>query len=160
MTSLVLVAAMGRNRELGGNNQLLWHLPEDLSHFKTLTLGKPVLMGRKTWESLPPKFRPLPGRRNLVISRSATVDGAETVRSLDHALTLCAQEPELCVIGGAEIYALALPHAHRVALTEVDGGFPKADTFFPALPERFHMEHGPWQTSSNGLRYRFGNAST
>ncbi|MBN8503392.1 MAG: dihydrofolate reductase [Burkholderiales bacterium] len=153
MTALVLVAAHGRHRELGAGNQLLWHLPEDLAHFKALTLGKPVLMGRKTWESLPPRFRPLPGRRNLVLTRGAPIEGAETVRSLDEALASCACDAELCVIGGAEVYALALPKAKRLELTEVDAAYPQADCHFPpyAAPEN----PPPWETAASGLRYRF-----
>lgn len=161
MTKVVLVAAMGRERELGAGNQLLWHLPEDMAHFKAMTAGKPVLMGRKTWESLPPRFRPLPGRRNLVLTRGAPIEGAETVRSIDEALSLCADAPELCVIGGAEIYALALPRADRVELTEVDQAYPTADCWFPDLPAHFARYVGDWQQSagSQGLRYRFGTWS-
>lgn len=153
MTELVLIAAMGRKRELGANNQLLWHIPEDMAHFKALTLGKPVLMGRKTWDSLPPRFRPLPGRRNLVLTRGAPLAGAETVRSLDEALQLCAGEPELWVIGGAEVYALALPRATRLELTEVDAAYCNADTFFPALSSP--LTDATWLHSASGLRYRF-----
>ncbi len=153
MTELVLVAAMGRNREIGADNALLWHLPEDLAHFKAITLGKPVLMGRKTWDSLPPRFRPLPGRRNLVLTRGPAIEGAETLRSLDKALALCAGLPELCVIGGAEVYAQALPQAGRLELTEVDAQFPQADAYFPPLP--LPLPDSAWQTAANGLRYRF-----
>ena len=158
MTQLVLVAAMGSNRELGANNQLLWHLPEDLAHFKRLTLGKPVLMGRKTWESLPPRFRPLPGRRNLVLTRGVPLEGAETVRSMAEALQLCQGDLELCVIGGAEVYALALPLATRLELTEVGASFAHADCFFPPLPAAWQAQENEateWQTSSSGIRYRF-----
>jgi dihydrofolate reductase len=135
MTALVLVAALGRQREIGAGNALLWHLPEDLAHFKALTLGKPVLMGRRTWDSLPPRFRPLPGRRNLVLTRGEAIEGADTVRSLDEALALCAAEPELCVIGGAELYALALPRASRLELTRVQAVFDAADRWFPAFED-------------------------
>lgn len=160
MTVVVLVAAMGRERELGAGNQLLWHLPEDLAHFKALTTGKPVLMGRKTWESLPPRFRPLPGRRNLVLTRGPAIEGAETVRSIDAALALCEGVAELCVIGGAEVYALALPLADRVELTEVDQTYPQADCHFPTLPAPWQdRSDSLWQTSANGLRYRFGSWS-
>ncbi len=157
MTQLALIAAMGRQREVGAGNALLWHLPEDLAHFKATTMGQPVLMGRKTWDSLPERFRPLPGRRNLVMTRGADVPGAETVRSLDEALAACASEPLLWVIGGAELWALALPHASRLALTEVDEAYPQADTFFPALPQGWHTAREPnWLTSRTGLRYRIG----
>ncbi len=157
MTQLALIAAMGRQREVGAGNALLWHLPEDLAHFKATTMGQPVLMGRKTWDSLPERFRPLPGRRNLVMTCGADVPGAEAVRSLDAALTACASEPLLWVIGGAELWALALPHASRLALTEVDEAYPQADTFFPALPQGWHTARDPnWLTSRTGLRYRIG----
>ncbi|MBH9575614.1 dihydrofolate reductase [Inhella proteolytica] len=155
MTKLVLVAAMGRGRELGANNQLLWQLPEDMAHFKAITLGKPVLMGRKTWDSLPPRFRPLPGRRNLVLTRGPALEGAETVRSIDEAVALCAEAPELCVLGGAEVYAQALPLAHALALTEVDAHFPEADCWFPPLPRP--LPDSPWLQSATGLAYRFHN---
>lgn len=155
MTELRLIAAMGRQREVGAGNALLWHLPEDLAHFKASTLGQPVLMGRKTWDSLPERFRPLPGRRNLVMTRGEAVPGAETVRSLDEALAACAQEPVLWVIGGAQLWAMTLPRAHALVLTEVDAAYPEADTFFPDLPASWHTE-GPtdWTTSRNGLRFR------
>ncbi|MBB5205488.1 dihydrofolate reductase [Inhella inkyongensis] len=153
MTQLVLVAAQGRNRELGAGNQLLWHIPEDLAHFKALTLGKPVLMGRKTWESLPPRFRPLPGRRNLVLTRGGAIEGAEVVRSLDEALGLLGDAPELCIIGGAEVYALALPRAQRIELTEVDAEFPQADCHFPALGPEWLAAPADWQGQT--LRWRF-----
>ncbi len=158
MTELVVVAAMGSHRELGANNQLLWHLPEDLAHFRRLTMGKPVLMGRKTWDSLPPRFRPLPGRRNLVLTRGAPIEGAETVRSMAEALELCQAEMELCVIGGAEVYALALPVASRLELTEVGAAFAHADCFFPQLAGTWldkPTAEADWQRSSSGLRYRF-----
>lgn len=158
MTALVLVAAMGRQREIGAGNALLWHLPEDLAHFKAVTLGKPVLMGRKTWESLPPRFRPLPGRRNLVLTRGAPIDGAETVRTLAEALQAVANDSELCVIGGAEVYALALPLAQRLVLTEVDAVYPQADAHFPPLPTA--LPDTPWLTAGSGLRYRFHDLRT
>jgi dihydrofolate reductase len=110
-------------------------------------------MGRKTWDSLPPRFRPLPGRRNLVLTRGPAIEGAEVVRSLDEALALCEGAPELCVIGGAEVYALALPHAQRLELTEVDAAYPQADAFFPPLPAA--LPDTAWQTAANGQRFRF-----
>lgn len=156
MSRITLVAAVARDGAIGRDNALLWHLPEDLARFKALTLGKPVVMGRKTWESLPPRFRPLPGRRNLVVSRStAELSGAEVFTSLDDALAAC-PEPEVCVIGGGEIYALALPRADRLALTEVDATYPDADHHFPAWPrERFTEASRTAHTSADGLRYEF-----
>ncbi len=155
MTEVKLIAAMGRQREVGAGNALLWHLPEDLAHFKASTMGQPVLMGRKTWDSLPERFRPLPGRRNLVMTRGAEVAGAETVRSMEQALAVCAQEPTLWVIGGAALWALALPHARELLLTEVDEAYPQADTHFPQLPPAWQTESEPvWLQSRNGVAYR------
>jgi dihydrofolate reductase len=156
MSRITLVAAVARDGAIGRDNALLWHIPEDLARFKALTLGKPVVMGRKTWESLPARVRPLPGRRNLVVSRGTTeLAGAEVFASLEAALAACA-EPEVCIIGGAEIYTLALPQAHRLALTEVDAAFPDADRHFPAWPrERFAEAHREAHTAASGLRYEF-----
>ncbi len=156
MSTITLVAAVARAGAIGRDNTLLWHLPQDLARFRALTTGKPVIMGRKTWDSLPAKFRPLPGRRNLVVSRSASaLPGAEVFASLDAALTACT-EPEICVIGGSEIYALALPHAHRLALTEVDAAFPDADRPFPAWPrQHFTAASREAHTGANGLRFEF-----
>lgn len=156
MSRITLVAAVARDGAIGRDNALLWHLPEDLARFKTLTLGKPVVMGRKTWESLPPRFRPLPGRRNLVVSRStAELSGAEVFTSLDAALATC-PEPEVCVIGGSEIYALALPRADRLALTEVDATFPDADRHFPAWPREHFIESArEAHTGASGLHFAF-----
>lgn len=157
MSRITLVAAVARDGAIGRDNALLWHLPEDLARFKALTLGKPVIMGRKTWDSLPPRFRPLPGRRNLVVSRSTgELDGADVFPSLEAALAACAGEAEVCVIGGSEIYALALPHAHRLALTEVDAVFPDADRHFPSWPRERFVESGrEAHASAAGLHYQF-----
>lgn len=140
---IVLIAAVARNRVIGKDNTLLWHLPEDLAHFKALTAGHAVLMGRKTWESLPPRFRPLPGRRNLVITRQSAyaAPGAETASSLEEAIAQATDQSVLFVIGGADIYAQALPLADRLELTEVDLA-PEGDAWFPALPA------GEWQEAS------------
>jgi dihydrofolate reductase len=156
MSRITLVAAVARDGAIGRDNALLWRLPEDMARFKALTVGKPVVMGRKTWDSLPAKFRPLPGRRNLVVSRSASaLPGAEVFASLDAALAACS-EPEVCVIGGADIYALALPRADQLALTEVDAAFPDADRHFPAWPrEQFTEAAREAGTSSTGLRFDF-----
>lgn len=132
--NILLIAALDRNRAIGRGNALPWHLPDDLKRFKALTLGKPVLMGRKTAESL---GRALPKRRNLVLTRSghAPFDGMQAVATLDEARALAAADgaDELCVIGGAEIYALTLPFATRLSLTHVDTEVDDADTFFPAF---------------------------
>lgn len=134
---LILIAAVGSNRAIGRGNALLWHLPQDMAHFKALTAGQTVLMGRRTWESLPPRYRPLPGRRNIVISRTPDyrVTGAEVAASLPAALALARLSPHgdrVFVIGGGEIYAQSLPLAEQLILTEVDDA-PAADTFFPML---------------------------
>ena len=131
MTVLSLVAAVDRNFAIGRDNQLPWHLPDDLKRFKALTLGKPVLMGRKTAESL---GRALPKRENLVLTRSGRVpfEGMQPVASLDEALQI-AGEAELMVIGGGEIYALTLSLANRLYLTHVDTVVTGAEAFFPRI---------------------------
>jgi len=129
---LSLVAAADRNFAIGKGNALPWHLPADLKRFKALTLGKPLLMGRRTAESL---GRALPGRRNLVLTRSgrAPFAGMETVASLGEALDLVFDAPELCVIGGGEVYALCLPRATHLHMTYVDTVVDSADAFFPRI---------------------------
>lgn len=128
-----LIAALDRRRAIGRGNALPWRLPDDLKRFKTLTLGRPVLMGRRTAESL---GRALPGRENLVLTRSGRVpfSGMRAVASLADAFAaaLAAEAPELCVIGGGEVYALALPQADALHLTHVDTEVEGADAFFPA----------------------------
>jgi len=128
-SNIALIAALDRNRAIGRAGGMPWHLPADLARFKRLTLGKPVLMGRKTALSI---GRALPGRRNLVLSRRSDAPYAtqETVRSLDEAIEAAAAT-ELMVIGGGEIYALALPRATRLYLTEIDASAQDADTWFP-----------------------------
>lgn len=130
---LTLIAAVARNGVIGIDNRLPWHLPADLKHFKALTLGNTVIMGRKTWESLPTSFRPLPGRRNIVVTRDADyrAEGAVVALSLPAAIA-AAESGEAFVIGGAEMYAAALPLADRLQLTEIDAAF-EGDTHFPAV---------------------------
>ncbi len=134
MTELVLIAALDRNGAIGRGNALPWRLPDDLKRFKALTLGKPVLMGRKTAQSL---GRALPGRRNLVLTRSGRVpfEGMQAVGSLDEAIEIAGEDDagELCVIGGGEIYALCLSRAMRMHLTHVGIAVEGADAFFPAF---------------------------
>jgi dihydrofolate reductase len=127
--ALVIIAAMAENRVIGRANRLPWHLPADLKHFKTLTIGKPLLMGRTTWESLP---GPLPGRRHLVLTRDPgyRAAGCTVVHSLDEALAAAGDVPELMVIGGSEIYAQTLPVAKRLHLTLVHA-ILDGDTWFP-----------------------------
>jgi len=131
---LVLIAALDRARAIGRGNELPWRLPDDLKRFKALTLGKPVLMGRKTAQSL---GRALPGRRNLVLTRSgrAPFDGMQAVASIDEASEQAAADgsPELCVIGGGQLYAMCMARATRMHLTHVDTVVDAADAFFPAF---------------------------
>ena len=152
--SITLVVAYAANRCIGVDNTLPWRLPGDLKHFKATTLGRPIVMGRKTWESL---GRPLPGRRNLVISRDTAyqADGAEVFASLDAALAACGTDDAVCVIGGAQIYALALPLATHIEATEIDAHV-KGDAHFIELPA------GQWRETArrpkpeeNGWRYDF-----
>ena len=153
-TRIYLIAAVARNGVIGAGGQLPWHLPEDLKHFKKLTLGHPVLMGRRTWESL---GKPLPGRENVVISRKPGFEasGASVALSLEGAIALCSGEPVAFVIGGAEIYAAALPHADGLVLTEIDRDY-EGDTRFP------DWDRGAWRvsqkethTAANGVRFDF-----
>ena len=142
---IALVVAVARNGAIGVEGRLPWRLPGDLAHFKKVTLGKPVLMGRKTWESLP--RRPLPGRPTLVVTRAAgyPAAGAEVLGSLDaalargRALALASGAGEIAVIGGAEIYAACLSRAARIYLTEVDAA-PDADAFFPEFDRKAWQE--------------------
>ena len=128
-TRLHLIYARAAKGVIGANNSLPWHLPEDLAHFKRHTLGYPVIMGRKTWDSLPPKFRPLPGRLNLVVTRQPDwqTQAAQAAASLQDAIAQCGDASDAWVIGGAQIYAQALPLAHMVAIMntawEADGLF-------------------------------------
>jgi dihydrofolate reductase len=132
--SLSLIAAVARDGAIGRDNDLLWNDPRDQKHFRATTLGCPVIMGRRTWDSLPERFRPLPGRRNIVVTRNATwqASGAEVAQSLAEALTLVADVAKAFVMGGGQLYAEALPLADELVLTEVDASFAEADTFFPA----------------------------
>lgn len=141
---LSLIVAVGENNEIGKGGRMPWHLPADLKHFKALTLGKPVIMGRKTYEAI---GKPLPGRRNMVVSRSPgyRAPGCEVAPSFTDALVVSAGVAEIMVIGGGEIYREALPRAQRIYLTRVHGHFD-ADTFFPTIDpsewrEIVHEEH-------------------
>jgi dihydrofolate reductase len=145
-----LVWAQSANGVIGRDGTLPWHLPEDLKHFRSLTSGATVLMGRRTWESLPPRFRPLPGRRNLVLSRTPQ-EGAETFAALAEALATV--DGDVWVIGGAAVYAAALPFADRIVVTEIQESFD-GDTYMPPL-DRSPDSVGAWQESSTGLHYRF-----
>jgi dihydrofolate reductase len=153
-TRIYLIAAVARNGVIGAHGKLPWHLPEDLKHFRKLTLGHPVIMGRRTWESL---GKPLPGRENIVVSRKAgfTAPGASVAATLAAAVALCAGEPVAFVIGGAEIYAAALPLAHGIVLTEIEQDY-EGDTRFPRWDRKaWRASQKETHTSSEGVRFSF-----
>ncbi len=152
--SLTLIVAYSTNRAIGRDNALPWKLPGDLAHFKRSTLGHPIIMGRKTWDSL---GRPLPGRSNIVISRNPDLraEGAIVVATLQAAIEACGDAAQAYVIGGAQIYAQALPLAQRVLATEVHAQV-EGDAFFPLLPAFQWKEtaRAP-QPAENGYEYDF-----
>ncbi|CAO1650967.1 dihydrofolate reductase [Salinibacterium sp. NYA9b] len=175
--SVALIWAQSAGGIIGHDGSMPWHLPEDLKHFKELTLGSPVIMGRKTWDSLNPRFRPLPGRRNIVVTRQETwaASGAEVAHSVDAAIELAAASADsgaavsadadatgaldtVWVIGGAEIFSSVLDHADRVEITEIAATFD-GDTVAPALDDEWMLAATDpvdgWHTSSTDLRYRF-----
>ena len=150
---LGVIFARARNGVIGRDGQLPWHLPEDLAHFKQATLGSPVIMGRRTWESIPERFRPLPGRRNIVVTRQAdwSAAGAQRAASLEEAIAQCADAACAWVIGGAALFAAALPRADVAEVTEIDADFD-GDVFAP--------EFGPgWQEISRVHHNRTGGAN-
>jgi dihydrofolate reductase len=155
---LHLIYARAANGVIGQRGTLPWHLPEDLAHFKRTTLGCPVIMGRKTWDSLPPRFRPLPDRANIVVTRDATwaAEGALVAHSLEAARALCPRGGDAWVIGGAQIYAQALPLASRVVVTEIDQVF-EGDAFAPELGPGWRETQRESHVSSSGLRFAFVN---
>ena len=150
-----LIWAQSTSGVIGREGTIPWHLPEDLARFKALTMGHAVVMGRRTWDSLPVRFRPLPGRRNVVLTRNPDFDapGAEVVGSMD---AVSAGE-QTWVIGGSEIYHLALPAASRCEVTEVeiDLRLEDDDALAPVLDESWIGTSGQWHDSTSGLRYRF-----
>ncbi|ABE56200.1 dihydrofolate reductase [Shewanella denitrificans OS217] len=151
---IAMIAAMANNRVIGKDNQMPWHLPEDLRHFKAMTLGKPVVMGRKTFESI---GRPLPGRHNIVITRQLdyAIEGVSCVSSFDEAKKIAGDCDELIVMGGGQLYAEILPFAEVMYLTliklDVEG-----DTFFPAWNEQeWQVSQTESVTNHDGLEYSF-----
>ncbi len=155
-----LIAALSeKTRAIGKNGELLFTVPEDLKRFKDLTNGHPVIMGRKTWESLPERFRPLPGRTNIVVTRdtSYSAPGADVVHSFEEAVTFGEMQEggaELWVIGGGELYTLALPRADKLYLTLFDSD-EDGDAHFPDYSDFTLEEENERQTTENGLAYRF-----
>lgn len=164
---LGLIWAEARGGVIGRDGGMPWHVPEDLAHFREVTTGAPVIMGRRTWESFPERFRPLPGRRNIVVTTNdAWADaGAERAASLDHALALAATgpagsapAPEAWVIGGARLFAEALPRADVLEVTELDLEVADGDTFAPERPGWAVARREPadeWAVSRTGVPYRF-----
>jgi len=153
---LGLIFARAANGVIGKDNRLPWHLPEDLAHFKAVTMGCPVIMGRKTWDSLPPKFRPLPGRRNLVVTRQPgwQAQGAEACASLQDALARSGPAEQVWVIGGAQLYAQAEPLASVAEVTELELHV-EGDAHAPALGAGWHETLRQRHVSATGLRYSF-----
>ena len=156
-----LIAAVARNRALGKDGQLLWHLPEDMRYFRETTRGKPVIMGRKTWESLPDAFRPLPGRHNVVVTRQAgwqpepASDQVSVASTIEGALDAArALGKPVWVMGGAQIYAQALPLADEVWVTEIAQDFA-GDAYAPVLGPEWQEASREAHTSSNGLPFSF-----
>jgi dihydrofolate reductase len=153
---LHLIFARAANGVIGNRNTLPWHLPEDMAHFKRTTLGCPVIMGRKTWDSIPLRVRPLPGRRNIVITRQANwqAQGAETAGSLEAACQLCAGQPQAWIIGGAQIYAQALPLAEEAVVTEIARDF-EGDAFAPQFGSDWRETAREAHVAASGLPYSF-----
>ena len=159
---VVIVVAIGKRRALGNQNKLLWHIPDDLKRFKALTRGHPVIMGRKTFESIIEAIgKPLPERTNIVITRSKDwhFDGSIAVASLEEAFTEAAKAPgseEIHIGGGAQIYEQALPYVDKLCLTLIDDEKP-ADSFFPPYQHLFTKKTFEEEHEWNGLKYRWVN---
>ncbi|NMM75173.1 dihydrofolate reductase [Acidovorax sp. SRB_14] len=153
---IALIYARAANGVIGHNGTMPWHLPEDLAHFKRLTSGCPVVMGRKTWDSLPERFRPLPGRRNIVITRQDdwSQNGIQRASSLRDALQMCEQDATVWVMGGAQIYAQALPLADRVEVTEIAQDF-EGDAHAPVLGPEWVQAAREDHVSAGGLPFSF-----
>ncbi|MFN0154769.1 MAG: dihydrofolate reductase [Gaiella sp.] len=157
MPELVVIAAVAANGVIGRDGQLPWHLPEDLAHFRDATWGSPVVMGRRTWESLPERFRPLPGRRNIVVTRNEAwkAPGAERAGSLRQALDLLEGAPRVCVIGGVSLFAETIPLADELQLTELADQFA-GDVYFPTWPRGDFVETArDAHESADGSRFAF-----
>ena len=153
MTWVGLIWAEARGGVIGAEGGMPWHVPEDLAHFKEVTLGAPVIMGRKTWDSLPERFRPLRGRENVVITRQQdwTADGAKRAATVSEAVR---GREEVWVIGGAEIFSQVIGDADRLEVTEIDLAVD-GDAYAPDKTGWRLVSEGEWQTSRTGIRYRF-----
>lgn len=159
MSRIGLIWAEARGGVIGAGGQMPWHVPEDLAHFRDVTMGAPVIMGRRTWESFPDEFRPLPGRRNIVISRQAdwSAEGAEHAASLDEARELASDADVAWIIGGGQLYREAIAVASVLEVTELDLEVA-GDTWAPARNTWRTAVTDPadgWHTSRTGIRYRF-----
>lgn len=141
---------------IGKDNTIPWHIPEDMVHFKRTTLGCPVIMGRKTWDSLPVNFRPLPGRLNIVVTRQISwfSPGAVTANSINQAITLSGTSSDIWVIGGSEIYTQSLPLASKVVITEIDGMYD-GDAYAPNLGNEWKEIRREKNTSAKGVNFSF-----
>lgn len=151
---IVLIAAASENNALGKNNDLIWHLPKDFKRFKALTSGHHIIMGRKTFESFP---KPLPNRTHIIITRQKnyTADGCIVVDNLKKAIEICPTDQDVFIIGGGEIYSLAMPLAHKIELTRVFGNF-EADTFFPEIdPNIWKLEQEQFHAIDENHKYEF-----
>ena len=149
-----LVWAQTTKGVIGKDGAIPWHIPEDMAHFKRLTLGHPVVMGRKTWDSLPERFRPLAGRRNIVVTRQRNwvADGAETIHTPADALEL---DGPIWIMGGSELYTATMPFADALHVTEIDADID-GDAYAPTIAPNWSHDDAPWQVSPlQGLRYRF-----
>jgi dihydrofolate reductase len=153
---LNLIYARAANGVIGKDGVMPWRLPEDMAYLRERTMGAPVVMGRKTWDSIPAKFRPLPGRRNIVVTRQRSwqAEGAEAAGSLEAALALCADAPVAWVLGGAEIYRQALPLADQVLVTEIEADF-EGDAYAPVLGPEWRETARERHTSAGGLAFSF-----
>lgn len=148
-----LVWAQAADRVIGAGGGMPWHVPEDLAHFREVTSGSTVVMGRATWDSIDPRYRPLPGRRNLVLTRDAewTAPGAEVVHSVEEAL---AAAPDVWIVGGAQVYAATIDRADVLEVTELDLAVD-GDARAPEIPAGWEPTVGEWRASRSGIRYRF-----
>lgn len=154
--TIALIWAQAHDRVIGAGGVMPWHLTEDLRRFRAITGNDPVVMGRRTWESLPERYRPLPGRDNIVVTRRRdwSAPGARIVHSVEDALAAAADASTVWVIGGAELYRQTLPLADRLEVTELDLDVA-GDTRAPEPGPGWTAEAGEWLTGSNGMRYRF-----
>lgn len=154
--SIKLIFARARNGVIGNKNTLPWHLPEDMAHFRKITMDCPVIMGRKTWDSLPVRFRPLPRRLNIVVTRQSDwqAEGALVAHSIEQACQLCPPDKTAWVIGGAEIYAQAMTMANEAVVTEIDADF-EGDAFAPEFGSGWHEVARQSPTTSVALPFNF-----